>query len=127
MAATIDIRTEDKVLIVSVAGIATASELVAVIDEYYPKKEVTDVIWDFTDGSWNQIPQSGFKEVARAAKESVEAGTRQGSKTAFVGTAGLEFGLHRMYQAIAESSGVPIKYNVFKTFAEAMAWVKSSS
>ncbi len=124
--ATIDVKSEEKLLIVTVIGNTTADQLVSVICEYYPKNDVTDVIWDFTDGSWNLIPQSGFREIARAAKVSVEAGSRQGSKTAFVGTAGLEFGLHRMYQTIAESSGIPIKYNVFKTLEEAKKWIRQA-
>ena len=122
--AIIDIKTVDKVLIVTVSGDASASELVAVIEEFYPKKEVSDVIWDFTDGSWKLIPQSGFMEIARAARVAVLSGTRQNAKTAFVGSAGLEFGLHRMYQATAESSGVPIKYNIFRTLEEAQHWME---
>jgi hypothetical protein len=121
--AAIEIKTDGHVLMVVITGDATAQELIAVIQEYYPKDDVTDVIWDFTCGSWKNISQSGFKDVARAAKEAVASGTRQGSKTAFVGTAGLEYGLHRMYQTIAEVTGVPITYNTFKTMEEAHQWM----
>jgi len=121
--ATINIKTEGHVLIVTITGDATAPELISVIKEYYPKADVTDVIWDFTFGSWQYISQSGFKDVAISAKEAVARGTRHGSKTAFVGTDGLEFGLHRMYQAIAEVTGVPVTYNTFKTMEEAQQWM----
>ena len=121
--ATIDIKTVGHVLVVTITGDASALELISVIKEYYPKNDVTDVIWDFTCGSWQLISQSGFNDVAIAAKEAVARGTRQGAKTAFVGTAGFEFGLHRMYQAIAEVTGVPITYNTFKTMEEAKQWM----
>jgi hypothetical protein len=121
--ALIEIKFEGKLLVVTVVGNTTSQELVDVIHEYYPKQEVTDVLWDFSDGSWNQIPQSGFRDIARAAKTSVAKGTRAGSKTVFVGTDGLEYGLHRMYQTMAETSGVPIKYRVFKTLEDATAWL----
>lgn len=122
--AKIDIKMDGTLLIVIITGDASALELISVIKEYYPKEDVSDVVWDFTCGSWQLISQNGFKDIARAAKEAVKIGSRQGSKTAFIGTEGLEFGLHRMYQAIAEVTGVPVTYSTFKTMEEALHWLK---
>lgn len=121
--AAIEINLERDVLIISVTGNTSAEELIGVINEHYPREDVRDVIWNFTHGSWSQIPKHGFKRVAKAAKSAVMLGTRQGSKTAFVGTAGLEYGLHRMYQTTAEITGVPVEYNAFNCMSKALQWI----
>jgi hypothetical protein len=122
--AKIDIKIVDNLLIVSVSGELTAEEVIAVVDEYYPKGIVKDVIWDLTNGSLQSISREGFKAIAIAAKRSVEGGFREGGKTAYVGGAEVEYGLLRMYKTIAEMTGVPVKYDVFKTVEEVKNWIE---
>jgi hypothetical protein len=121
--AILDIKTVGNLLIVSVSGKLDADEVITVINEYYPNGIVKNVIWDLTNGSLLLISQHGFRRIAKAAKESVEGGARQGGKTAYVGLADVEYGLLRMYSAIAEMTGIPINYFVFKTFEEARVWI----
>lgn len=122
--ATIDITTEGSLLIATVTGNITADELLAVVLEYYPNNIVKDVIWDLTNGSLESISQDGFSEIAKTTKMAVEGGTRQGGKTVFVGSVEREYALSRIYKVIAEVTGVPIKYNVFKTVEEARNWLE---
>ena len=121
--ATLDIKNAGDLLIVSVSGKLIANEVIDVINEHYPNGIVKDVIWDLTSGSLLLISQDGFRNIAKAAKKSLENGARQGGKTAYVGLADVEFGLLRMYSAIAEMTGIPIKYFVFKTIEEARIWI----
>lgn len=122
--ATIDIKIVENLLIVSVSGNLTAEEVIAVVDEYYPTGAVKDVIWDLTNGSLLSISREGFIAIAKAAKKSVEGGSREGGKTVYVGGADVEYGLLRMYKTIAEMTGVPIKYDVFKTVEEVKNWIE---
>jgi hypothetical protein len=70
------------------------------------------------------MSHEGFRAIARTAKKSAESGFRQGGKTAYVGDSDLKCGLLSMYAAIAEITGVPVKYNVFKTVDEARSWIE---
>jgi hypothetical protein len=121
--ATIDITTSESLLILSVTGKLSADEVIAIVREYYPNGIVKNVIWDLTSGSLLSISNEGFRAIAKAAKESVEGGFRQGGKTAYVGLADVEFGLLRMYSAIAEMANVPVQYHVFKTMEGARNWI----
>jgi len=122
--ATIDITTEGSLLIASVTGNITADELIAVVLEHYPNNIVKDVIWDLTNGSLKSISQDGFGAIAKTVKMSVAGGSRRGRKTVFVGGVEREYALSRIYKVIAEVTGVPIKYNVFKTIEEARNWLE---
>jgi hypothetical protein len=122
--ATIDITTQGSLLIATVTGNITAAELIAVVVEYYPNKIIKDVIWDLTNGSMKTISQEGFKAIAKTTKLAVADGSRRGGKTVFVGGVDGDYNILRMYKVIAEVTGVPIKYNVFKTIEEARGWLE---
>jgi hypothetical protein len=124
--ATIDITTEGSLLIATVTGNITADELLAVVLEYYPNNIVKDVIWDLTNGSLRSISQDGFSEIAKTTKMVIEGETRRSGKTVFVGSVDREYALSRIYKVITEVTGVPIKYNVFKTIEEARNWLEQA-
>ena len=121
--ATIDITTEGNLLIATVTGNISAGELIAVVLEYYPNNIVKDVLWDLTNGSLQSISQDGFKTIAKTTKMSMAGGSRRGGKTAFVGSTDSEYNLSSFYKVVAEVTGVPVKYNVFKTIEEARSWL----
>jgi hypothetical protein len=121
--ATIGIKTDGSLLVVSVNGDLTAREVISVVEEYYPGGAVKDVIWDLSNGSLASISTQGFKEIATATLKAVANGARSGGKTVFVGNNSAEFGLMRMYAVIAEIAGVSIQYTVFRTMEEALQWL----
>jgi len=122
--ATIDVKIEGSLLTMSVNGDLAAEEVIAAVKEFYPNGMVKDVIWEFTNGSMQSISRQGFDAIAKATKETLASGVRHGGKTVFVGNAAVEYGLLRMYTAIAELTGVSILYNVFKTIEEARSWIE---
>ena len=121
--ATIHTRIEGSLLIVSVSGVLTAEEVASVIAQYYSNGIVKDVIWDIAIGSLSFISNDGFREIAGVANKALESGARQGGKTAYIGSAEQEYGVLKMYTAIAELTGVPTQYNVFGTIKEARNWI----
>ena len=121
--ATIDIATEDSLLILTVTGSLTANHMLKIILEYYSNKIAKDIIWDLTNGSMNSISQESFRAIANTAKIAVKDGSRRGCKTVFVGNSDSEQASIRLYTIIAEMTGVPIKYNVFRTIEAARSWI----
>jgi len=121
--AAIDITMHGNILIASVTGSLTADEVIAVVERYYSNGIVKHVIWDLTNGSLSLISTNGFKAIASATFKSLSGETRQGGKTVFVGTNDTEYGLMRMYSTIAEMTGVPTKYSVYRTMEEAKSWL----
>lgn len=120
-----NISTQDEgdLLIVSITGDLHAAEAVETICRHYTNGIVKNVIWDFTNGSLLNTSNGEFRTIAAAVKKTVDDGYRQGGKTVFVGNATVEYGILRMYTAIAETSGVHIRYNVFRTVEEAKEWI----
>lgn len=116
-------RIEGALLIIEVHGDMVCSEAISVILEHYAHDTVKDVVWDFTNGSILKTTDSEFRSIALAVKRTVDQGYRKGGRTVFVGNETVEYGLLRMYTAIAETMGVNISYNVFKTLEEAKCWL----
>ena len=123
--ATIEIKSEGDLLILSVTGNLTAEEIEAVIQGHYQKTSVKDVIWDLTNGSILTISNSSFKDLAKAVKDSLVSGARKGGKTAYVGSVDVEYGILHMCVAFADMVKVPISYNVFRTIEKARSWISS--
>jgi hypothetical protein len=119
----IEFTTDDNLLIITVKGDLSAKDMIAVVLEYYPSENIKNVIWDLTNGSLQLISEAGFKAIAQTAKASITSGSRKGGKTAFVGNSHSEVLTSSIYKAIAEVSGVPTKYNVFRTLEDAKGWM----
>jgi nucleoside-diphosphate-sugar epimerase len=122
--AAINIKIVDNLLIVTPLGELTSEEVIAVINEYYPDGTVKDVIWDLTGGSLRSMSTDDFIEIAKAAKRVLDNGARKDGRTVYVGNSEIEYDLLRMYATIAEKTGVPVKYEVFRTVEEVKNWIK---
>ncbi len=120
-------KTEGNLLIVEIDGDLHSAEAIKVINQYYRNGIIQNAIWDFSHGSLLNTSDVELRAIANAAKKCADEGYRQGGKTVFVGNAAVEYGLLRMYTAIAETSGVSVEYNVFKTTEEAKTWIQTST
>jgi hypothetical protein len=121
--AAIIVKSEGSLLVVYVSGILTAEEVTSVFEKHYTNEVIKDVIWDISIGSLGSITEDGYKAIARAANDAISSGSRKGGKTAFVGHDDIEYGLLKMYTAIAIETGVPTKYHVFRTIGKARDWI----
>lgn len=121
--AAFNITSEGALLVIYASGILSSGEIIGIIDTYYANGIVKDVIWDISIGSLASISDEGYKAIAHAAHEALKNGARTGGRTAYVGHDDLEYGLLKMYTAIATTSGIPISYNVFRTIREAREWL----
>ena len=126
--ATINFETEGSTLILTVTGDLTAEEVIYAITNIYPVDNPKDIVWDLTNASLRLLSLSNFETIARVAKESAATnGLRRRGKTTHVVDSAAEYGLFRMYTVIAEMTGVPFEYSVYKTIEEARRWLTQNT
>jgi hypothetical protein len=119
--ACISVRHESDLFIITVAGDLSFDEITATMRLHYTTKLPCDVLWDLSQGSLNSVTLEQFREVALVAKSLIRR--RAGGRTAYVADQNVMFNLTCMYTALAVLAEIPIEYSVFKTVAEARAWV----
>jgi hypothetical protein len=122
--ASINIKAEGSLLIISVTGDLTVDELKAVFKEYYPSEIVKDIIWEFSNALTQLNSHEDLVVISTATKEALGNWSRQGGKTVFVGKSSVEYGLLCKYTAMAQLTGIPIEYHVVRTMEEARSCIK---
>lgn len=118
--ADINRELHDGLLILRVTGELSFDELVATIKEHFPSL-TRDLIWDFRHGTLRSVTAAQLERIPAIARQHMP--NRPGGKTAYVVAADVDFGLLRMYIAIASYSQLPYEYNVFRDYEEALRWV----
>lgn len=121
--ATIEVHVDSdrSLTIFTVRGEMTAEELLEKAGEFYVKKPTKLVLWDATQGSVRLITSSQFQTIARTMKRLLEK--RSEGRTAFVGDLEVDYGLGRMYEALAKIESLPIEYRTFRSIQEARQWL----
>ena len=125
--ATISIRhdPEADLTVFTVHGPLDADEVIQAVTLEYATSPTLRILWDLTHSSVDHISPDGFRRIAAMAKNTRLGG--RGAKTAYVGSEDLEYGLLRMYAALAEVAGVKAQYDVFRTLPEAFHWLGSGA
>lgn len=116
---TLDPANDTTIFVVH--GELAADEIIRAIQTEYADNPTTHILWDLSAGSLDHITIDGFRRVAAVAKRIRLTGPH--AKTAYVGGGDLGYGLLRMYTAVAEAAGIPVRYEVFRTRGEAMDWI----
>jgi len=106
--------------VVRVTTSATPDDLIAVVRSDPRFVEMPNHLWVLADGVLGSLTAEDVGGLARAFRG---AGQRAGGRTAFVAPDPAMFGLARMYGAHAGMEGSHADYGVFRTEAEAEAWL----
>ena len=117
------VEAENDLTVFTVEGELTANEIISYSSEFYDKEPTKLVLWNALKGSFKNISNKDFQRIAKQMK--VYTSKRKGGKTAFVGVFDLDYGLRRMYEALAEIEQLPITYRTFRTVEEARQWLFS--
>ena len=112
---------ENNITIHAVKGEVTVQEIIHKIEEYMAGKPTRLILWDFTEGSINQIPSEDFQILAETARKYAD--TRKGGKTALVSQAQSEQGLGRMLQSYLEMGKFQFEIRNFNSLEEAKQWL----
>ena len=105
----------------TVEGALSVYEVIDTLNTYYPNLVKKHIIWDFTNGDLSDMAIADFEMIAKVAKKIMTPSKER--KTAFVASRDLEYGLMRMYSVFGELKLTPTNYSVFKSLAEAKAWI----
>jgi hypothetical protein len=114
------IDNEKDICTFTVSNDVQVQEIIAKIDEVYPRISTKFIIWDFTEASPAGITLDNIQEIAFHAGKFIDI--RQEGKTAIIGHKDIAYGLARMYEAVAENQELPYEYGAFRSVAAALQW-----
>ena len=122
--AEIIFEIHNDVVILRVVGGATFAEITDALKQYFPCV-TKHLIWDYTDGTLVNVTSEQFNSVPELSKQYFI--NRSGGRTAFACPGDLVYGMFRMYTAFADNKNMPYRYEVFRSFNDALQWVEESS
>jgi len=112
----------ENIVVLRVIGDLSIDEIHEAIKTHFPKV-TKHLIWDFTNGHLSGVTTDNFKSFPELVSKYLPL-ERTSGKTAYVCPIPVDYGLFRMYTAIADIKGMPFEYGVYRTFEEALDWVK---
>jgi len=101
-----------------------ARDIVATIEEYYYGQPTRNVIWDFSKAQLPDCRDDTLKAIVKAAKKY--AHRRSDGKNALVLPGDLQFGLGRVFEALAEADNYLVATRSFRHLSDAKAWLDRS-
>lgn len=113
-------ENQNDIVILRVIGGATFAEISEAINLYFPKV-TSHLIWDYTHGSLVDVSADNFRSVPEVSSKLFT--NRKSGKTAFACPSVHVYGMFRMYTAFAEIKSMPYKYEVHRSFEDALNWV----
>lgn len=118
MKATFDIFKKEGVLIISITGDPTISEIKREIDQTRDESGYSSPsrLWDFRQASFD-FPAEELEEIASHASSA----DLNPARLAMLVSKDLSYGVSRMYEAYRKSSLTDVK--VFRDEAEAIKWL----
>ena len=105
-------------------GIVSIEDLIDAIKNLYDKEPTPNHLWDFTEAETSKLTGEQVRTLASYAKSY--APSRIGGRTAIVTTNEATFGIARMYEVFAETTGQKVEIMVFRSLNEAMRWLEAS-
>ena len=98
-------------------GVCDIEEVLNIIGSQYCNIS-KGVLWNFTNGSNANLSADDMTRIAEMARKHAIH-----KKTAYVGSADLEFGLLRMYESYALIQSVSPVMKVFRDRTDAIKWI----
>jgi hypothetical protein len=123
MSITTTIDLEHQLTIHAVVGDVHFDEVMAAIKKYYSGKTAPNVLWDFRSGSMVEFSSDQIRlfidVLARVS------GNRIPGKTAGVVHKEVGFGIARVFETFAETSGYKSSISIFRMYEDAIHWLLS--
>lgn len=119
--ASITIEQLDDITVFHASGKVSLNEIIDIIkNNYHTVKR--HILWDLTRIDLSEITSAHFKIILEAAKEHRPYCV--GGKTAYYTTSAGDYGVTRMFSTLAEIANMPYPYMAFRSFNEAVSWLK---
>jgi len=119
----IEVKTvvSGNVTIRKIIGHPTFDEILQILKEFYTGTPTRHVIWDLSSASLAKLRIDDLDNLGEFVMKY--AHLRKGGKSAFVASRGLEYGLCRTIDSLAEGKNSPITTHTFRSFREAAEWI----
>ena len=112
---------EASLTILTVTGALAREEIIQALEEFHDHDVTPDLLWDFSDAGLSAITQVRMEQIIAVSKAN--AHLRWNGRTALVVKRDLSFGLSPMYGTLADISGHPVAYRVFRDKDKAIDWL----
>jgi hypothetical protein len=119
------IESERQLTIHTCSGTILKQEVIDVLKVIYSSEPTPNHLWDLTGADFSQINGDDMQEIAEFVKQN--APREIYGRIALVSASSLAFGLARMFEALTDHAGLPVKMNVFRSLEEAEEWVSAVS
>ncbi|MGC9323947.1 MAG: hypothetical protein ACP5G0_04270 [Desulfomonilia bacterium] len=102
-------------------GELTFHDQVAVLKSFYEGNPTRNLLWDMRQISGARITSQEITDIIEFINSYKEK--RLAGKTALVTATDLDFGMSRMSELLAESSGIPWEIRAFHSLDDALSWI----
>lgn len=113
----------DDLVILRVFGDLSFEEIIEAIQTYFPLV-TRNLFWDFTEGRLDGVTPKQFRALPAIVIKHLPAGRTTG-RTAYACPNANDYGMFRMYSAIADINALPYEYAVYRTLEDALEWVRN--
>lgn len=114
---------KDDLVVLRVVGNLSIDEIHEAIKAHFPKV-TKHLIWDFTNGHLYGVTPVNLKRFPDLVSKHLPS-ERTTGKTAYACPNDFDYGIFRMYTAIADIQNMPFEYGVYRSFEEAFGWVQT--
>lgn len=111
----------DRLTMIKASGKFEAQEMFDWLNNYYAGKVTKFILWDFAQADLSALKTEELR--AFAAEARLRARSRKGGKTALVFSRDSNFGLGRLFEALAEMEAVPFEVRSFRSMKKARSWL----
>lgn len=106
---------------IKASGKFEAREMLDWLMRYYEGEVTKFILWDFAQADLSALKTEELRGFAAEAR--VHAQSRKGGKTALVFSRDSDFGLGRLFEALAEMEEVPFTVRSFRSMKKAKEWL----
>ena len=118
------IEREKELTTHTLEGKINGKDIITTIEEYYMGSPTRDVIWDYTETQFSNCKDESIQTIVIVAAKYAKL--RVGGKNALILPGDLQFGLGRVFEALAEAEDLPIPTRSFRSIQEAVQWLNES-
>ncbi len=102
-----------------ISGELTIQEILDKFENYYEGETTKQILCDFTNADWSNIPSHEFRNGISKLKKF----SRKGGKTALVFAKDVDFGIGRMVEVFADIEEYDFKFKSFMDKEDAYEWL----
>ena len=113
---------DENLTIFNISGDLGFEEIIDLVDFTYSGEITLNILMNLTEANTSSLTSVQIEKIGNHSKKYSHL--RRGGKTAYLVTKDIDFGLARMYQTYTELKGHHEVHGVYRSYGEAMTWLK---